>query len=144
MNEGIIAAIASMAAALIGQLRMTSKPDRVRRRIEATLKVLESVKAEPALVASQLQLQGLVNEQSEYLAKIERKAMERRYDPSQPFISALFGFPMAYAAWWAWGQGEWYWRVAAVLIGLLTGVIFWAGISGFFTPPRTKKKAEEA
>lgn len=118
---------------------MSSRPDRFRRRIHGTLQLLEDYEKRADLAEGAARLRDLLDEQADYLARLEKKAMERRYDPSQPFIGLLFGVPSLYGAYLLWELDAWGWRTAAVLLGLF-GVLFaFVGIQGFFTPPRTPK-----
>jgi hypothetical protein len=84
-------------------------------------------------------LRGLIAEQVAYLVKLETAIMERRYDPSQPIISLLFGAPAAYGGWLLWQTDDWYWRCLAGVLWAFCLLIAWTGVSGFFTPPRTSK-----
>jgi hypothetical protein len=139
MNEGWIAGVISVVAALIGQTRLTSRPERLRKRIEATHGLLASLADDSHLQESRERLRSLIAEQIDYLAKIERKSMERRYDPSQLIISALFAVPTFYGGYRLWGMDDWYWRALAILLGLFGLLLVWIGIENFLKPPRARR-----
>ena len=139
MAGGWIAGAISIVAALIGQLRLTSRPDRVRRKIASTIELLESLSTRSELEASRDRVIALIDEQTVYLDKLERRAMERKYDPSQPIVGLLFGLPLGYLAFRLWVDTDrWFGQVTAVLVALIAAFVLWVGISGFFRPPRAK------
>lgn len=142
MGEGLIAGVVSVIAALAGQLRLMSRPDRMRKRILGTLELLDEVEKR-SIASGGEKVRSLVLEQTEYLAKLERRVMERRYDPSQPFIGLLFAVPLGYGAYKAWMETGWFWTCVGVVAGLISVLLLWVGIKGFFTAPRTSKPEEQ-
>jgi hypothetical protein len=133
-----LAAIVSIVVALLGQARLSSRPDRARKRVEGSLVLLKDVQAQGGLAEAATRLKDLIDEQVDYLARVERKVMERRYDPSQPFLALLFGAPVAYGAYLLWDLGEWYWKLTASLVALFVVVLGYVGVAGFFSAPRTR------
>lgn len=143
VNVGILTAILSAVAAVIGRVSVISRPDRLRRRIESTLKVLNQMSEEPELTEARAQLHELIGEQAGHLRTLERKAMERRYDPSQPVIGTLMAVVFGYGAFQLWEIGHWYGRVGGVVLGAMAPMILYVGIKGFFTPPAEPKKPKD-
>jgi hypothetical protein len=138
VGEGIFAAVVSLLGALLGQARIMSRPDRARKRVQATVELLEALESRPALSEAQGRLLGLIDEQVDYLERVERKVMERRYDPSQLVIGAMFAVPLAYGALQLWELGDWYWKAGAILVWILAAMFVWVGTSGFLKGPRTR------
>ena len=137
MGEGLIAAALSMLGALLGQARLQSRPDRAAKRVEATRDLIVSLEAVPGAEGARGRLTRLLDEQVDYLERVERRQMERRYDPSQLVVAALLGLPLSYGAYLLWGLDSWYWRLAAVVVAMIVVMFAWVGIAGFFKTART-------
>ena len=144
MPEGVIAGVASLIAALFGQFRQSSRPERVRRSIAATIDLRDKVPSETEFDGTRERLALHIAEQTDLLVKLERRGMERQYDPAQLLIASLFGAPLIYVAVRLWQAGDdWYWKALTFIAGFFAFMMFWAGVSGFLKPTRTKKASPD-
>lgn len=124
------APILAALVGLIGQAGISSRPERLRRKLAAMLEVADSMSTDPAYARARTDTVAAIEALASEILEIEVERLNRKFDWGVLVVGWIFAGLFAYLAYLSQGIEGWRGNVLMVGLGLTGLLMFAAGIGG--------------
>jgi hypothetical protein len=142
MWQAISAVVAAVVAPLLGGAARASRRRRLADRARALHKLADDIEAHDKAGADKLRDIGAQIVQR--VVELERQSLQRRFDPTAPFVYLLFVLPAALGAFFAWKYSGWWTWPVFVICGLWTAIVTSVAWQNVWQEHEAAEQAEEA
>lgn len=132
MWQTLLAGGASLLVAVIGKITFASKPDRIRRSIDANLDLLDRLRDAPETSTAVDHMALHLADETKVLGEAEAKLLHKKFDANVLAVGVLTSFASGALGVFVWRQDTWWGRLVGAAMILVAAVLLWAGLAAAF------------